>query len=135
MLLQWHDGLSVGNALLDEEHRTWMGFLNALHNAIENNEGDSALERTLTEAMDYTSYHFRHEELLFTQSGYPDKDKHLDLHKKIEDDLINLRQRFQDGERDGLSLEFMVLLKKWLIHHIQQIDTGFVPYLTKTHVA
>jgi len=135
MLLQWHEGLSVGDHLIDDEHKVWMGLLNALHDAIESNAGDAALASTLTAAMDYTAYHFKHEESLFLQSDYPNKIGHQKLHRKIEGDLSALHTKFHEGQKEGLSIEFMVLLKEWLVHHIQEVDTKYVPYLTKARVA
>lgn len=135
MLLRWHDGLSVGEPLIDEEHQVWMGLLNALHDAIERRAGDEALASTLTAAINYTAYHFKHEEALFLQSDYPDKEKHQKQHRKIEGDLANLHTKLHEGKKEGLSVEFMLLLKEWLVHHIQDVDKKYVPYLVRARVA
>ncbi len=129
MLLEWHPGMSIGVALIDDEHRKLIGYLNALSEAIELDHADDAMLRLLDETIAYSAHHFKHEEELFLQTPYPKKEAHLLLHQKITDNLAAIHHDFVHRKHTVPSIKFMLSLKEWLIEHIQCDDREYVPYL------
>ncbi len=98
MLLRWHDGMSVNVDVIDDEHKQFIAFINNLHDAIEQNNGDEILFKSLSDTRAYADYHFKNEEFLFSQTDYPDKDRHKAQHRNIQATLANISKKFHDGD-------------------------------------
>lgn len=129
--LEWHQGLSVGNAMLDEEHKQIMGYINDLHDAIEQGSSTEILAKTLDNVMAYSNYHFRHEEALFSATDYPDAKIHIREHDTFTKRTLDIHSQFRFGDSSQLSMDLLIYLKEWLINHIQGTDKGYVSHLQK----
>jgi len=129
MFIEWHPSLSVGVDAIDEEHRKLVDFLNTLHESIEKGSSLEVLTRTINSVMAYTVYHFNHEEALFLATDYPEKAEHIAEHKHISGKLMDIQSKLRLGQTEQLSLELLLILKEWLITHIQQTDMEYVKYL------
>jgi hemerythrin len=125
----WNDRLSVGVTSLDQEHKELISILNTLYDAISAGAAHDALGEVLDRLDDYTQFHFLHEESLFTQSTYPDAQKHRREHAKTLTWLADARRKFHGGESAGVSLEVVNYLKDWLFDHILGSDQKYKPYL------
>lgn len=44
---QWSDALSVGNALIDQDHKELVNLVNELHQAVQDGKGSETLGRIL----------------------------------------------------------------------------------------
>ena len=74
--IDWTDALSVGFTEIDKDHQKLVGILNNFNDAIEQNQDKKDLEELFEELIEYTSWHFRHEERLMQQHGYDDMETH-----------------------------------------------------------
>jgi hemerythrin-like metal-binding protein len=122
----WNDRLSVGVAVIDEDHKKLLGLTNELYDAIVDRRGKEVLGRILDDLVDYTTFHFAREEQLFSQIGY----QFAAEHKKIHDELIRQVTEIQGRYRNGspaLTLEVMDFLKSWLFDHILGSDAKYAP--------
>lgn len=129
MFIEWHPSMSVGVDLIDEEHKKLVDYLNTLHESIEKGSDIDVLTKTIHSVMAYTVYHFNHEESMFVASDYPDKAEHIQEHRKIAEKLMEIQSKLRLGHTEQLSLELLLVLKEWLISHIQQADMKYVRYL------
>jgi hemerythrin len=123
-LIQWDEKYSVKVADMDKEHLVWIGLINDLHEAMRSGQGKNKVGEVMDGLVAYTRTHFAHEEIMLTQSTYPD----LATHKQIHKDLIKKVEDLQKKQRDGsltLSMEVMSFLKDWLINHIQSVDIKY----------
>ena len=62
-LLIWGHTYSIGNDLVDNQHKKLMELINTLHR-IESGESDEDINDVLNELVNYTVYHFKSEEEL-----------------------------------------------------------------------
>jgi hemerythrin-like metal-binding protein len=129
MFIEWHPSMSVGIDLIDEEHKKLVDYLNTLHESIEKGSNVEVLTKTIHSVMAYTVFHFNHEESMFLASDYPEKAEHVSEHKKIAEKLMEIQSRLRLGHTEQLSLELLLILKEWLVSHIQQTDMRYVKYL------
>lgn len=120
-LLEWNDSLSVGFAEMDEDHKKLVDLVNTLNDAVVADDADGVVEELLEELLEYTGWHFRHEERLMQQHQYPGLFDHKEEHEKLVEQAVDLFTRYQAGDRDvpGRLLPF---LKDWLINHILGTD-------------
>jgi len=131
-LLSWTEKMSVGIAALDEEHQQLVAMLNELYAGVQGGTSQDALGHVLDELIGYTASHFKHEEHLFAQTGYPESAAHKKEHDALTQQVLDVQAQYKAGATGTLSMEVMAFLKTWLVTHIQGSDKKYTPHLT-TH--
>ncbi|MBN8218673.1 MAG: bacteriohemerythrin [Spirochaetes bacterium] len=127
-LIAWSDRLSIGLETIDEQHRTLIGHINKLHRAMVQREGKAATEAVLSGLIDYTANHFKFEENLFEQFGYPERAGHGAKHAKLVGEVLEYAKRYDAGEV-SVNVEILQFLKNWLTEHILGTDKQYAPFL------
>ncbi|WP_130470234.1 bacteriohemerythrin [Candidatus Magnetaquicoccus inordinatus] len=129
-ILYWDDSLALGVAEIDDDHRKLIGLLNELAINITAHQAREALAVVLENLLNYTAWHFRHEERLmqtYRFSGYV-------AHKREHADLIReasaFQKKFLDGEQD-MTMDVVHLLKEWVLHHVMQTDRQMAEFLAE----
>ena len=127
-LMPWSANLSVDIKLIDEQHKKLVGMINELHKAMKLKKSNSAMGAILDRLVDYTASHFATEEKLFAQFGYPEEKAHVELHRKLVAQVVDIQKKFKAGDA-MLSMELMTFLKEWLVKHIQGTDKKYSSFL------
>lgn len=127
----WNASLSVGHPLLDSDHRILIDLLTQLFDATETGQAHAVVDSVLSVLTEYTEHHFRREEGLLAEAGYPHLDEHRDEHRSFEHRLRELTERRRAGERGVLNEQVADLLKKWLTEHIQVSDNSYRPWMER----
>ncbi|MCW2285325.1 bacteriohemerythrin [Rhodoblastus acidophilus] len=128
-LMTWNEKMSLGVVGIDNEHKKLVGLVNELYDAIQAGKANDVLGRVLDGLVAYTESHFRHEEALFSDAGYPHSAEHKREHERLATRVLEIQAQVRDGVRGALSLDVMNFLKDWLINHIQDSDRKYIPYL------
>ena len=123
------DSLMVGYPAIDDDHRKLVDLVNQLHVATRDGSGRQAVEATLVELVDYTSWHFRHEERLMQTSDYPGMENHKEEHGNLIARIQRIRDKFGNDDEEAPA-ELNALIKTWLINHIYEVDKKFAAFLT-----
>jgi hemerythrin len=126
--IAWNDHLSVGVKEIDDDHKKMVGMINHLYDGISSGEGKAALKVILKELVDYSQYHFAHEEQMFAETGYPDAAPHKEAHDSFATRVLAIQHSY-NTESPALTLDVMVFLKDWLFEHILGSDKKYGPYL------
>lgn len=122
-LHKWDPQWNTGVAVVDEEHRKLFNMFMVFNDAWDVGYGFSILGSMLTEVLDYTNYHFQHEEEELQKRGYAGLEEHRIRHQQLRQQALEYQKRFmQGGDRDRLGLDVALFLQNWLIHHIQEMD-------------
>ena len=133
--LAWNETLSVGIALIDEQHKTWIDRFNTLEAAIAEHGVQQQIAVTLGFLIDYTHFHFATEEKLMTAHNYPGLAEHLQKHDELRDTLADLVQDFEeDGPTRILADAINTFLGNWLIKHIKQVDRKFGAFVQENGI-
>lgn len=127
--MTWKDSFSVGNALLDADHYILVNLLNQLDDALDTGQSREVVGSVINVLAEYVEHHFRREEALLTQAGYPDLVGHQASHRALEAQVRDIRDRWLAGERKVLGDEVLAFLKKWLTDHILVTDKAYGPWL------
>ncbi len=123
--LAWNETLSVGIALIDEQHKTWIDRFNTLAGAIAEHGAERQIAVTLGFMLDYTHFHFATEEKYMTAHNYPGLAEHLLKHEELRGTLTDLVRDFEeDGPTEILADAINMFLGNWLIKHIE-LDQKF----------
>lgn len=124
----WKDEYSVGVEAMDNEHRKLLNLINHLQTAIHYQTGGSFEQEALNELMDYTRYHFQHEEELMRQYGYPELAAHQQQHREM---VAQAEAFVADYRSKGHTALVGVAdyLKDWLIRHINGTDKAYGAFI------
>ena len=128
-LMNWTDKLSVGVAVIDDDHKKLVGMVNELYDAMQAGRGRDLLGHILDGLVQYTRFHFAREEKFFAQTGYPDAVAHKQEHDELTRQVLGVQQKYLSGTTTTLSLDVLHFLKDWLIKHIQGSDRKYRPHL------
>ncbi len=127
----WENGMSVGVASIDEDHRRLLEILNSLLVAFNKSEARDVVESTIKDLVGYSIRHFDTEERLFEAEGYPRSDEHKRMHGFFVDRVSQLGESYDLGNTD-LGAEMIEFLQNWLVEHIMGADLEFGEFLKKT---
>ncbi|MCB1809729.1 MAG: bacteriohemerythrin, partial [Candidatus Competibacteraceae bacterium] len=64
--MAWTEELSVKIPSIDRQHRTLIGYINKLDDALGRGHAEQLIEMILNGLVRYTSAHFMYEEMLFS---------------------------------------------------------------------
>lgn len=122
-ILTWSDQLLVGIDSVDCQHQQLVKLINRLDEVAALGEDHHTLIETVNELVDYTVYHFQHEEELMQKAGFnPDMlAKHCQQHQEFVDKMLRVQA---EAKLDAtlLSKDLLDFLVDWLCHHILKTD-------------
>jgi hemerythrin len=127
--MQWTEKLSVGVAVLDEDHKKLVGMVNELYDAMQAGHGKEKLGPILNQLVQYTRMHFAREEKFFSETGYADSAAHKQQHEALTRQVLEVQKKYAGGEVATLSVEVMHFLRDWLVKHIQGSDQSYRAHL------
>lgn len=130
MGLQWRDQLSVGNDLIDADHRYLIEIVNRAEASMKANNRVE-LVAILEELGHYGQTHFEREELVAKAVGYPSVDQLHDSHIKLIDSLRKVKAELGDSWTEEGQVQFTTFLRDWLIQHVIKEDIPMKPWMTK----
>ena len=127
----WDPTMSVGVEILDDDHKKLIGMLTVLlENGVASKNRDD-LVQMLNGLLEYTSVHFAREEDLMDRQGYPDLDAHKAAHRYFVDEVRKLSREYDESNTMMLRIDLILLLKEWLIEHIQSVDMRYKPFMAE----
>ncbi|MBT9156875.1 MAG: Bacteriohemerythrin [Firmicutes bacterium] len=123
MPIKWNETLAVGITEIDDQHKELFARMNSLLEACNKGKGKEAVLPMIAFLEEYGAEHFRAEEELQKTSGYPQFEKHRELHREF---LRNVRMLNAKLEEHGPTLPFVIEVNttvvNWLTAHISKID-------------
>jgi hemerythrin len=127
--IEWKTSYSVQVEELDRQHQRLVQLINSLHDAMKIGAPRTALERIVSDLVTYTRFHFKNEERLMRQHGFPLVEEHLKEHESLTTTVMRFEEDLRAG-RVALSVPLMQFLKSWLTSHIMSADMKYTPYMT-----
>lgn len=132
MALAWTEQLSVGNALIDSEHKKMIGMVNTIEEALRAGN-QPALSSTLRRLAECVRQHFVNEESIAQAAEFP-LDHHKGVHEYLQRELQYLRDELEAKSglwSDGAVEHFSRMLGNWILDHIAGEDMQLKPVLLK----
>ena len=126
--LVWDHVLSVGVDEVDDDHRKLVDLFNMLNHSVTEGDVPDYLEAVLEELINYTVWHFSHEERLMLKHGYEGLAEHKEEHQELIKSAKELQQKIlQAGNL--VANEDIEFLERWLTEHILTTDMRMGSYL------
>ena len=130
MSLTWREQLSVGNDLIDSDHKYLIEIINLAESNLQSKRW-MELQTSFDQLTRYSSAHFVTEEKIAKAVGYPQADQlhesHTELILKLAQMAKEVNETWSQQATDG----FIALLREWLINHVIKEDMLLKPYLKK----
>jgi len=130
MSLEWREQLSVGNDVIDSDHKYLIEIINRVEKGFATNDRE-ALRTALDSLFQYSKTHFEAEEKIASAAGYSAVPRLHDSHMALLDSLNLLRRKFAGEWTPALIEHFTALLRDWLMNHVIKEDLMMKPFLTK----
>jgi len=112
-LLVWSESLSIGVQELDTDHYRMVEIINKLYEGMVSGQQIEQLSAVLDELIEYTRYHFRHEESYFERAEYPSAAIHHAEHEVLVEQILQVRNGLASRPVDELGAELMNYLQSW----------------------
>ena len=133
MGLVWREQLSVGNNVIDSDHRYLIEIINRVEESMAA-KNRRALATALDDLAQYSLVHFDREEKIAAAVGYAQVPNLNESHQQLLEKLGQMRSEF-DATGTEWSLEaaahFTGFLRNWLIDHVIKEDLLMKPVLQK----
>jgi len=133
MAIVWREQLSVGNNVIDADHRHLIDIINQVEKSLAAKDR-SALTKDLESLTQYSLIHFEREEKIASAAGYTQLPALNHSHVLLLQRLEQMRAEF-----DAVGVEwsadaakhFTDFLRNWLIDHVIKEDLLMKPALQK----
>ena len=119
-LFSWSDEMSVGNSVIDADHKAFLDLANLL-TLWSSKADETIIESAITILEEYVRGHFFREEKAMKAMGYKDYVGHHLRHEHFKARIAAIVKLYREGTRSaahGLS----ELVGTWLIKHIKNDD-------------
>jgi hemerythrin-like metal-binding protein len=123
--IEWSPALAIGNPTIDRQHEK----LFSLAAEMLGDRDQVRAMRTLAALSEYVIVHFRDEEIMLEQVGYPDLENHKKLHQAFRARLAKLYSSASGMRLDDIAAEVQRLINEWLANHILVSDREYAKYL------
>ena len=125
--------MSVGNDLIDGDHRYLICLINTVELALREPEQKQPIMDAMAQLLEYTREHFSKEERIQLKIQYPKYAGHKMRHQSLTESLQQLIAKI-DAVDDAETLEkrapdLIQFLRDWLLQHVLQEDLMMASYL------
>lgn len=133
MPIQWRKQMSVGNLILDLDHRYLLSLINQVEYALRHPEERETLNMAFEQLQEYAKEHFAREEHLQLRIQHRGYMQHKLAHQALLVRLAAISKRILDESdieriREQRS-EITQLLRDWLLDHVLKEDMKMKPEL------
>lgn len=133
-MIQWTEDLRVGNKEIDNQHKELFVRIDKLVQAMSQGLGKYELTGVVDFLSDYVATHFRAEEAIMKNAGYPELGTHMATHRTYERDIAKIRAAVEaNGASSALVIDVHKRVVDWLINHIGNSDKAFGKYLSSVN--
>lgn len=125
LYIVWSDTNNLGIPIIDEQHRGIISAINSLYFSMRNGDDPQIVASTLIMLEQYTTIHFKTEQSLMEQAGYPSFKEHSEYHAKLAEKTKKLSFEAKRAVDSNSVLRF---LKDWWLIHINKEDRKYIPF-------
>jgi len=129
----WDSGrFSVGHVELDNQHQQLVEIINSCIELSRLPDHSSvSMMKCLIKMNNYAQLHFRCEEKILREMGYPLVNDHLELHAEYARKMETL---LQSADQDDLREKIYEFLMQWFDQHILKEDMKYKPHMMDKEV-
>ena len=133
MSLLWREQLSVGNNVIDSDHRYLIEIITKVENCLRT-KNRKDLTAALIDISQYSRFHFDREEKIANAIGFTQVTRLNQSHQELLKQLDQVRREIDAMGHEWSSEvvgHFTHFLHDWLINHVIKEDLLMKPFLQK----
>lgn len=123
------DFLVLGIEVIDEQHDGFVALLNELKGTEICSENRDNLKDLIRRLKVYSQHHFKEEEKLMKECGYPGILEHQEHHQVFRENLTELEKGLS-YKNLMIDVQLKSFLTRWALSHIGEHDLKFGEYFT-----
>lgn len=128
--LEWNNKWSSGDNVIDQQHRELLEIANNLMTLSFSGAPNEKIKLQLDLMMKTILKHFKDEEQIQENIGYPGAARHAEIHEALVRKALKIKEDYQHGLVNP-SAFFSFLLDDVLVAHMVEEDSKFFPYIKK----
>lgn len=128
-LLRWNPALSVGNGLIDGEHRQIVDLLNRIWDDWRHRRHGLNLGRTMLELTETVETHFANEEEILIRHRCPRSDEHQRAHLALLSELNAIAARIGTEDSAHTEERLVRFIRHLVMDHIVAFDLELKAYM------
>ena len=128
--LEWKRDWESGNSDIDEQHQDLVLQGNRLINLSLSQANHEQMMKQLEIVLKTIIDHFYEEEQILIKIGYPDSQKHANIHQGLIEKALNLKNSYLNDELK-LSAFFSFIVDDIIVGHMLESDIDYFPYIHK----
>ncbi|MES9854904.1 MAG: PAS domain S-box protein [Candidatus Thiodiazotropha sp. L084R] len=123
-ILPWDESFNTGLVKIDEQHKNLVRLLNSLVSEIIWGTNHTRVDSIFDELLDYSTYHFETEEVIWDQylANDPEGKEHLEKHKDFMVIISQMRSEAKQKPLHQIAEEALDYLVGWLASHVIESD-------------
>ena len=123
--IEWHEGLSVGDARIDREHKKLIQRVNDLNAGLVAQRGREEILRLMQRVLDTATAHFASEERVLRDHEYPATEQHQRKHEKLTADFYSAMDNFANTSTNLTWLVKGLNISRALMEHLAREDMKY----------
>ena len=127
-LVELEDRLRLNIPEIDSQHEELIDLVNRLHEGLIGGADRAARDGLLSQLLEGMRSHCAYEERLMLRYDYPGYQAHKSEHDRLTQNLVDLINRYRNGEL-VLSIAVVMELKCWATIHIEKSDKPLGAFL------
>lgn len=130
MELIWYEQMSVGNEMIDSEHKQILALINEVERVIRSKDSP-LVSQVLQKLEDTTRSHFANEEKIASAIHFPFEEHQLE-HLYILEEFENIKtELLANPEKwsESIAEHYFMFLSTWATEHILEDDMKMKPVL------
>lgn len=120
----WDQSFSVGVGILDDQHKKIIRIINRLFSEPDVGVASEAISELLNDLLSYSREHFKTEEGLLEENGYPGLSAHMEAHKAYRIRAVEFCKDTMD-HKSSVPGELKTFLHDWWVDHILKTDMQY----------
>ena len=121
----WQSDYDIGHPMVDKQHQ----YLFELANNILEAKTKSEMTKYVMLLYKYVREHFRAEEALMKDIGYPEYPAHKKIHDMLLDKMVGISENINRGNWDNDDIK--VFMRDWILDHILVKDKVLGKYINQ----
>lgn len=124
----WKDNFNIGVEEIDGQHRLFLGYVNECYDAACRDNQSPVTADTIIGLKAYADRHFRFEENVMREKGYPDLENHIKEHRFFETQVAELENIYAGISKKSIE-SLLQFLRDWFLTHILEHDKKLAAFL------
>jgi hemerythrin len=131
--VEWSDTYLLGIPEIDNQHKKLIAIANELYEVITGDQESykANMAKALKKLVDYTVYHFSHEEGFMRDHGYAGVDVHKTAHDGFINEVNHQVKQLEGAESRSDGKKFYSYMVNWILTHIARADKVWAAFVKK----